>query len=522
MNTACGVLGIITTQSVMEVSDVIESLRGLQHRGYHSWGIASLEDGRLKGQVSAGMLPDRTSTIRARPMRHGLGHVGHDMRVVYNSGTGARERQEEEALSGQQPVLVNSERGEFAIAFNGRLGHVHPHEPEEDRVRDIYRISAGIAKHPSKKWLGAIHDAMASCVAAYAVIIMTSDGVYYARDVHGYRPMAMAEITAHPRPIPLSQTETSSSSSDDSSAGANTSAVSLSTKPVWKAVVVASESIATDRMLDRLRRRHPTMALRIRHRSVEPGTIGHVCLDGTWREWRIKCPQRGGLDGAGPLQRCALEAVHFMRGGAEFDEVNLDYFREECGRMLAEQDRDERWAYDPSSTLVVGCPRAGITAGRGYAAAACLPYVQVVRATSKVLRSPRGSAESRVVRRRKERPTLAVHRDEVIGKTVILVDDLVVSASTVTRAVSLLREAGAGAIHVRVAAPAIRRNCVWGTMLPDMEDLFAANGPLDPACMGATSLKYLSDSRFDLLIGDGFCKGCLFRDDSPTHSDTRP
>ena len=199
-----------------------------------------------------------------------------------------------------------------------------------------------------------------------------------------------------------------------------------------------------------------------------------------------------------------------MRGGGQFDELDIDYFREECGRQLAKQDKHDRHVFNVATTLVVGCPRGGIAAGRGYAAEACLPYSQVLRATTKVLRSSAREANARVVRRRKERPDITV-TDDLSGKTIILIDDQIVQSKTVRHVVRLMREAGASHIHVRIASPAVQSNSIWSTLLPNMEDLFTAQMHPTAERIGADSLKYLTVDCFEQLIGRGFCQGCFFR-----------
>ena len=179
-------------------------------------------------------------------------------------------------------------------------------------------------------------------------------------------------------------------------------------------------------------------------------------------------------------KRCALEAIHFMRGGGQFDELVIDYFREECGRRLAQEDAVEasHIGRRTSQMVVVGCPRSGISAGRGYAAASGIPYVQALRVASKVQRTSsfknsQKPNKTNVIRRRKSVPELLISQS-LSGLRVILVDDLIIKPDGIKRAIKLLREAGAVCIDVRIASPRIVTNCNWGTYLPDIEDLASA------------------------------------------------
>jgi amidophosphoribosyltransferase len=501
MPTASGLIGLVSPNVPVDVSDMIASMRAIQQRGHHSWGLANLDEGIIHSQSQSGTLPDQKLKLRPHPLRWVLGHVGYNHTLDPNSihsksGLG-------------QPLLVGASRGTFAVAFSGRLGHIRLDTPPSE-MDDVQRIAAGIANHPSSNWLEAIHGGASSCVAAYAIQVLTNDGLYYLRDARGYRPLVMNEIFAT---FPVTKD-------------------GLPSIKNWKCVMVVSEESAAIALRVQIEKRYPDVTLTIKQRTIGSGTIGHVRLDGSWTEWEIKQHRRDSQEGVfithAARQRCALEAFHFMRGSGHFDELDLDYFREECGGELARADKNTGHNYCPSTTLVVGCPRGGIAAGRGYAARACLPYTQVLRATAGVTRKSvtvdhtESQGINRVIRKRKEHPTLVMNGD-VSGKTVILVNDLVVQSATVKKAVQLLRKAGAVRVHVRIAAPAVQNNCVWGTVLPDVEDLFsgaagaaggagAGNAVVSLAHrIGADTLEYLSPNRFEKLIGKGFCKGCLFR-----------
>ena len=259
-------------------------------------------------------------------------------------------------------------------------------------------------------------------------------------------------------------------------------------------------------------------------------------LVSSWKEWCINsasCSQKI-TDAKDPRthpiqslkKRCALEAIHFMRGGGQFDELVIDYFREECGRRLAQEDaaQGSRSLGHTSQTVVVGCPRSGISAGRGYAAASGIPYVQALRVASKVQRTSsfknlKKPNKTNVIRRRKSIPELLISQS-LSGLRVILVDDLIIKPDGIKRAIELLREAGAVCIDVRIASPRIVTNCNWGTYLPDIEDMADAqtkiqrkpNQPPNPlANDGAHSVKYLSQAGFRELIGSGFCNHCFLQ-----------
>ncbi|MBI1956947.1 MAG: hypothetical protein HYS44_00605 [Candidatus Niyogibacteria bacterium] len=59
----------------------------------------------------------------------------------------------------------------------------------------------------------------------------------------------------------------------------------------------------------------------------------------------------------------------------------------------------------------------------------------------------------------------------VCGKSILLVDDSVVRATTLQKIIRRLRSAGAHAVHVRIASPPIRYPCVYGIDTPTLEEL---------------------------------------------------
>ena len=70
---------------------------------------------------------------------------------------------------------------------------------------------------------------------------------------------------------------------------------------------------------------------------------------------------------------------------------------------------------------------------------------------------------------------LNVLKENVRGKRVIMIDDSIVRGTTCQRIVSMLRNAGASEIHVRISSPPFLHPCYFGTDIPS-EDQLVANG----------------------------------------------
>lgn len=86
-------------------------------------------------------------------------------------------------------------------------------------------------------------------------------------------------------------------------------------------------------------------------------------------------------------------------------------------------------------------------------------------------------------------------RSIVEGKRVIMVDDSIVRGTTSRRIVSLLREAGATEVHVRIGCPPIKFPCFYGIDTSKKSELISARHTNEEVCklIGADSLEYLSE-----------------------------
>ena len=98
------------------------------------------------------------------------------------------------------------------------------------------------------------------------------------------------------------------------------------------------------------------------------------------------------------------------------------------------------------------------------------------------------------------------------GKRIVLIDDSIVRGTTSGRIVSLLRDAGAKEIHVRISSPPFLHPCYYGTDIDSRENLIACHHSIEEtsAIIGADSLGYLPVEELSTLIGcTHFCSSCF-------------
>jgi len=94
----------------------------------------------------------------------------------------------------------------------------------------------------------------------------------------------------------------------------------------------------------------------------------------------------------------------------------------------------------------------------------------------------------------------------------VMVDDSIVRGTTCDRIVSMLRDAGASEVHVRIASPPFLWPCYFGTDVPEREHLIAYKRSIEDIrkIIGADSLAYLKEERLPgICNGLSICKGCF-------------
>jgi amidophosphoribosyltransferase len=110
----------------------------------------------------------------------------------------------------------------------------------------------------------------------------------------------------------------------------------------------------------------------------------------------------------------------------------------------------------------------------------------------------------------------------VKGKRVVMIDDSIVRGTTSERIVSLLKNAGAAEVHVRISSPPFLHPCFYGTDIPSHDQLIAHNHSVEEIrqMIGADSLGYIDVNSLSEMIGGctEYCDACFtgnYPDDTP-------
>ena len=107
--------------------------------------------------------------------------------------------------------------------------------------------------------------------------------------------------------------------------------------------------------------------------------------------------------------------------------------------------------------------------------------------------------------------------ENIAGKRLVVVDDSIVRGTTTRQIVSMLREAGAAEVHLRISSPPYRWPCFFGMDTSRRSELLAADLSVGEIreYLGVDSLAYLELPRLLAATGappTSFCTACLTGD----------
>ena len=201
--------------------------------------------------------------------------------------------------------------------------------------------------------------------------------------------------------------------------------------------------------------------------------------------------------------RCIFEYIYFAREDSYIDSVSVYNARLKSGEFLAED-------YPVQADIVIGVPNSGNTAAKGYSRKADIPFAEAFVKNSYIGRTfikPDQNERNIAVNLK-----LNVLKEVVKGKRIVLIDDSIVRGTTSKEIISLLKDAGAKEVHIRISSPPFLWPCYFGIDVPGREELIAYKHNKKEICelLGADSLEYLKIERLPQLVDNmGICKGCF-------------
>jgi amidophosphoribosyltransferase len=236
-------------------------------------------------------------------------------------------------------------------------------------------------------------------------------------------------------------------------------------------------------------------------RELEPGEMVVVDDDGP-RSFRPFGPER--VD----PKLCLFEFVYFARPDSWLYDRSVHAARVAMGAQLAEQAPVE-------ADMVTGVPESGVPAAEGFARHSGIPLGQGMVKNRYIGRS--FIAPSQEARARAVRMKLNPLRENVAGKRLVVIDDSIVRGTTQKQLVTMLREAGAEEVHLRISSPPVMWSCFFGIDTGDRNELIAHTMTIDEIAqhLDVDSLAYLDLDRLLAATGaaeQGFCDACFTGD----------
>ncbi|MEM7688305.1 MAG: amidophosphoribosyltransferase [Pseudomonadota bacterium] len=272
----CGIFGAINANDAAAATAL--GLHALQHRGQEAVGITSFnhEKGEFLSRRAIGHVADTFSSeaeINALPGHMAAGHV----RYSTTGGSGMRNI---------QPLYADLATGGFAVAHNGNISNAMSLRRDLVEKGSIFQSTSDteviihlVATSRYPTIADRLIDALRLVEGAYALIVMTPEGMIACRDPLGIRPLVMGTL--------------------------------------GDAVVFASESVALDVIGAKM------------IREVEPGELLQVDFNG-----KIKSVHPFGSSKSRP---CIFEHVYFSRPDSYFAGRSVYEARKAIGAELAHE-----------------------------------------------------------------------------------------------------------------------------------------------------------------------------------------
>ncbi len=157
------------------------------------------------------------------------------------------------------------------------------------------------------------------------------------------------------------------------------------------------------------------------------------------------------------MKICTFLWIYYGYPTATYEGVNVEKMRYRCGEMLAKRDESRQ---EVKPDIVAGVPDSGIAHAIGYANASGVPFARpFIKYTPTWPRSfmPQNQAQRNLIARMKLIP---VHQ-LIKGKKLLLIDDSIVRGTQLRETTDFLYQSGAQEVHVRPACPPLLFGCKY-------------------------------------------------------------
>ena len=360
-------------------------------------------------------------------------------------------------LKNAQPFTVETLRGNLALAHNGNLVNAGVLRQDLEAEGDLFFTTTDteviahlLARTRGEGLVDRLGKVMEKIDGAYSLVMLAGNTLVAARDPQGFRPLVLGSKDG--------------------------------------AYIISSETSALDLIQAEF------------IREIEPGEVIKIDEKGLTSEFPLgKTPKE-------EVKQCVFELIYFARPDGQIFERSVYESRKNFGRRLAIESPVE------NADCVIPVPDSGVVAAMGYAEQSQVPYEMGLIRNHYVGRTFIEPSQS--IRHFGVRLKLNPVAGLIKGKSLVVVDDSIVRATTSKKIVAMLRAAGAREVHMRISCPPILWPCYYGIDTPERSQLIAASHSVEEICrfIGADSLAYLSLEGLMEGAGGktkGYCDACF-------------
>jgi len=432
----CAIVGIYGNDNAARLASL--ALFAMQHRGQEATGISSCFEGEIYTKKDRGLVSEVFDDDALSYLKGNMA-IGHNR---YSTAGG-------DSILDAQPVYAKYKLGEISIVHNGNL--INKNQVRNELINNGAIFQTGmdtenlihlIAKNSKNRLRDRIIEALEKTIGAYCFIIQSRNKQFVIRDRYGIRPLSLGRLKTG-------------------------------------GYIVASETCAFELVDAKF------------VRDIRPGEM-LIFSDKTDELESIQLFEP-------EFRPCAFEYVYFARPDSVIDGKNVYTTRENMGKTLARNDKDNGIKVD----MVVPVPDSGVPAALGYSSESGVDFKYGIIRNHYVGRT--FIEPTQEMRSMKVKMKLSPMRSLIEGKSLLVIDDSIVRGTTSKRIVRILKEAGAKEVHFRVASPEIKYPCFYGIDTPSKEELISHRMTKEEICeyIEADTLEYLSIEDLKNSIGTG-------------------
>lgn len=185
----CGVFGAVNAADAAAATAL--GLHALQHRGQEAAGIISFDGSEFYQRRGIGHVVENFSSSEAIAELPGFMAAGH-VRYSTTGGSGLRNI---------QPLYADLAAGGFAVAHNGNISNAGTLRQELVSKGAIFQSTSDteviihlVATSRYPTMIDRLIDALRLIEGAYALVVMTPEGMIACRDPLGIRPLVMGKM----------------------------------------------------------------------------------------------------------------------------------------------------------------------------------------------------------------------------------------------------------------------------------------------------------------------------------------